>query len=96
MLNKHVPFFERTFIKQQLEPLARRQLTFGMLRVDSLLPATQAGFGPLLFEQFLNVIHGFYSIGFLRIIVSSSSCRAATDAASRPAKTASSAAGSAA
>ena len=36
-----VEFFEAAFVEQYVEPFARGQAAFGMLRIDPLLPATQ-------------------------------------------------------
>jgi hypothetical protein len=43
VLDEHVPFFEGAFVEQQFQPLARRQLALGMLRLDALLAAAQPG-----------------------------------------------------
>jgi hypothetical protein len=37
----HVVFLERSLVEQHFEPLARRQLALGVLRVDALLPAAE-------------------------------------------------------
>ncbi len=39
MFDIGVDFLETVFVEQHLEPLARRQLALGVLRVDPLLPA---------------------------------------------------------
>jgi hypothetical protein len=41
MLDEHVEFLERAGIEQHVQPLARRQLALGMLRVDAALAAAQ-------------------------------------------------------
>jgi hypothetical protein len=38
-----VELFEAAFIQQDIKPFARGQATFGMLRVNALLSATQFG-----------------------------------------------------
>src|SRR3546814_7907240 len=43
MLDIGIEFFERAFVKQHVEPLARGQLALAVLRVDALLPAPQRG-----------------------------------------------------
>jgi hypothetical protein len=60
VLDKHVPFFKRAFVEQQLQPLARRQLAFAVLRVYALLPAAQAGCSAFLFELFKDFLHGVF------------------------------------
>ena len=41
--HEHVKLFERPFIQQQFDPLARGQLAFGMLRLDAARSAALAG-----------------------------------------------------
>ncbi len=43
MLDIGIELFEAAFVKQHIQPLARGQLAFGMLRIDALLPSTQLG-----------------------------------------------------
>src|SRR3546814_4314795 len=43
MLDIGIEFFERAFVKQHVEPIARGQLALAVLRVDALLPAPQRG-----------------------------------------------------
>jgi hypothetical protein len=44
MGDEHVVFLERPLVEQHLQPLARRQLALGVLRIDPRLPATETGF----------------------------------------------------
>jgi hypothetical protein len=39
VLDEHVPFLERAFVEQDLEPLARGELALGVLRLDASLAA---------------------------------------------------------
>jgi hypothetical protein len=58
VLDEHVPLFEGAFVEQHLEALARGQLALGVLRVDALLAAAQAGRGALLLQLLQDVLHG--------------------------------------
>ena len=53
----HVEFFERALIEQDFDPLARRQLSLAMLRVDTLLPAAQPRFSPATFQFVQHFLH---------------------------------------
>jgi hypothetical protein len=59
VLDKHVPLFKRAFVKQEFEPLTRRQLALAVLRVNALLTTPQPGSSAFLFELLKNVLHGF-------------------------------------
>jgi hypothetical protein len=50
VLDEHVPFLERAFVEQQLEPLARGELALAVLRGDALLAAAPGARGALGFE----------------------------------------------
>jgi hypothetical protein len=43
MLNKHIPFFKAALIEQKVETLSRGKLAFGVLGINTFLPATQSG-----------------------------------------------------
>jgi hypothetical protein len=47
VLDEHVPFLERAFVEQQLQPLAGGELALLVLRIDALLAAAQASGGAL-------------------------------------------------
>jgi hypothetical protein len=57
VLDEHVVFLERALVEQHVEPLARRQLALGVLRVDPLLPAAEPGFRAALLQLFENFLH---------------------------------------
>jgi hypothetical protein len=57
VLHEHVPLFESTFVEQNLQAFAGREFAFGVLRVNALLPAAQAGCSALLFQLFKDVLH---------------------------------------
>jgi hypothetical protein len=57
MLLEHVELFERALIQQDLDPLTRGQLAFGMLGIDPPLSATHPGRIPTLFQFRQNVSH---------------------------------------
>jgi hypothetical protein len=66
------------FIQQQLQPLARRQLAFAVLRVYALLAAAEAGRGAFLFELFEDFLHGvFRNVDSETYLVESNKRRAA-------------------
>ena len=48
----------RSFVEQQLEPLARRELAFAVLRSDAFLAAAEPRLRALLFELLDDVVHG--------------------------------------
>ena len=59
VLLEHVPFFEGAVVEQQFDALARRQLALGVLGVDALLAAAEAGLLALfvqLLDDFVHVI----------------------------------------
>ena len=45
-----VVFFERAFVEQHFQPLARGELALGMLHIDALLPTAEVGLRPPLSE----------------------------------------------
>jgi hypothetical protein len=49
VFDKHVPLFERAFVEQDLEALASRELAFGVLRVNALLPTAHSSSSALFF-----------------------------------------------
>jgi hypothetical protein len=57
VLDEHVPFLERAFVEQQLQPFARRQLALGMWPIDAPLPAALARRGALLLQLLEDVVH---------------------------------------
>src|SRR4029077_14560866 len=79
-------------VEQQLEPFTRRELALGVLRVDAFLPAAQACAAALFLELFEYVVHGVSSDQ----VIMSIKRRAATEAATRPARTCAVSCGSAA
>ena len=62
MLDEHVPFFKRAGIEQQFNPLARRQLPFGVLCVDPPLTAAEFRCGTFLFELPNDLFHQIFSL----------------------------------
>ena len=54
---EHVEFFERVLVQQQIDPLARGQLAFGVLRINTALTATHAGVFAAVFEFLKNIFH---------------------------------------
>jgi hypothetical protein len=58
MLHEHVEFLKGAMIEQDFDPLAGRQLAFGMLRRDALFAATEAGDGAAVFKLIKNMLHG--------------------------------------
>jgi hypothetical protein len=58
MGDEHVEFLEGPLIEQKVYPLARRQLTLGVLRVDPALTAALPCDLPTGFKLFENVFHG--------------------------------------
>ncbi len=50
MLDEHVELFERAFVEEDLQPLTGSQTPLGVLGVDALLSAAQAGLGASLVE----------------------------------------------
>ena len=61
VLDEHVPFFEGTFIEQNLQAFARGELALGVLRVNAPLPAALARPFALGFELFKNLLHVYVS-----------------------------------
>ena len=57
MRDEHVEFLETVRIQQQFDPLARRQLALGVLRVDPALAAAQARGLPALVQLLQDVLH---------------------------------------
>ncbi len=57
VFDEHVPFLERALVEQQLEPLARRELAFVVLRFDAFWATAQARQFALGFELFKDVLH---------------------------------------
>jgi hypothetical protein len=48
MLDEHVPFLERSFVEEDLQPFACRQLALGVLGFDATLTAPGTRGGALL------------------------------------------------
>ncbi|MOA14594.1 hypothetical protein D3C78_1347040 [compost metagenome] len=65
MLDKHVPLFEGAVVEQQFDALARRQLAFLVLRVDTLLSTAESRLLALVFESLKNVLHGCLSFSVI-------------------------------
>jgi hypothetical protein len=63
MLDKHVPFFKRTRVEKNVDPLACSQLPFGVLSIDPALTTAETGLRPFFFQFFDNALHfsGFSS-----------------------------------
>ena len=57
VLDEHVPFLEAAGVEEQLDPLARGELALGVLRIDALLAAAEAGARALGFELLDDVVH---------------------------------------
>ena len=57
MFDKHVPFLERTRIKQKFYSLARCKFSFAVLCVDALFPSALTGKFSLLFEASDDIVH---------------------------------------
>ncbi|MPN33676.1 hypothetical protein SDC9_181167 [bioreactor metagenome] len=57
MLLEHVPLFEAAVIEEQFDALARGELALGVLGVDTLLAATEAGLGTLLVQLANDLLH---------------------------------------
>src|SRR5690242_9012055 len=58
MLDEHVPFFERTFVEQELDALAGRELALGVLGLDALCSAALTGVLALFLQRIDDVFHG--------------------------------------
>jgi hypothetical protein len=50
MFDIHVHLFEAAFVEQNMQAFARGQATFGVLRINALLPAAQLGLFAALFH----------------------------------------------
>ena len=57
MLDVHIEFFERALVHQQFDALARRQLAFGVLRLDASRAAAETGVVATFFELGDDVLH---------------------------------------
>ena len=66
VLDEHVPFLERAFVEQQLEPFARAQLALGVLGGDALLATAEPRPGALFLEHLLDVVHGVSAVSGVR------------------------------
>ena len=51
MLDEHVELLEAALVEQDLQPLARGEAALGVLRVDTLPSAAQAGLGASVIEH---------------------------------------------
>jgi hypothetical protein len=58
MLDEHAPFFETADIEQDIEPLARGQLAFAVLRLDPTLAAAQPRRLALFLKATKDLLHG--------------------------------------
>ena len=59
MLDEHVELLERPGIEQRIDALARRQLAFGVLRLDAALPTAQTRRCPPALEFFQHFLHRY-------------------------------------
>ena len=57
VLDEHVPLLEAALVEQQLDALAGGELALGVVGVDALAPAAEAGGGALLLELLQNLLH---------------------------------------
>ena len=57
MFDEHVPFLERAFVEQQLDPFPRGKLATRMLGLYPAFAATRARLGPLLLQHLNDVLH---------------------------------------
>jgi hypothetical protein len=58
VLDEHVELLERTFVHEELEPLAGGELAALVLRFDARRTAAGARASAALFELFEDVLHG--------------------------------------
>jgi len=61
VLDKHIPLFKRSFIKQYFDSLACREFAFGVLRLDPANTPTQTGGGSFVFKLLKDFLHGVNS-----------------------------------
>ena len=57
MLDEHIKFFKGAIIKQEIDPLSRREFPARVLRCYPLCAATQPCLGTTVFQAFQNVFH---------------------------------------
>jgi hypothetical protein len=62
MFNEHVNFFKAIRVEQQVEALARGQLSASVLRLNAILATAQTGNSTALFEFFNNISHDVSSL----------------------------------
>ena len=60
MLHKHIEFFKRTMVEQQLDALACRQFSLEMLRLNALFATTKTGLRTASFEFFKDIFHRIF------------------------------------
>ncbi len=58
MFDKHVPFFKRAWIQQQIQPLPRGQLSLAVLGFNSLGTAALPRVFAHIFKALKNILHG--------------------------------------
>ena len=59
VLDEHVPFLERAFVAQDVDPFARGQLALAVLGLDPPIAAALAGSAAHLLQPFQDFAHGY-------------------------------------